>query len=325
MSNPPKFSVHVIPDTILEQTRHESVHCLLAFASELEKSSHVDENSMETWRDNVSKLRVISNPIELCAELCECIKALQLNLLGPTLDKPVPDIGSVPTNKILPWIQSRVETGLSDESMKIIGEIGFWSDIPLKCIEIHKKYPKNHIAMLFCIGALNELKRTRVADELLEKVSNVENLGDLERGMMFYVSKQYELALKTLVPLKNPLAYILVGRMFCYGQGTKVDFTEAVKWFRLAADQGFAGAQSNIGFCYDNGTGVIKDEKEAVKWYRLAADQGYAIAQFNLGVCYQYGTGVIKDEKEAVKLYRLAANQGEENAMSALERLESIE
>jgi TPR repeat protein len=25
-------------------------------------------------------------------------------------------------------------------------------------------------------------------------------------------------------------------------------------------------------------------------WYRLAADQGHAAAQFNLGVCYKFGT-----------------------------------
>ena len=37
------------------------------------------------------------------------------------------------------------------------------------------------------------------------------------------------------------------------------------------------------GFCYYNGTGVAKDQAEAVKYYRLAADQGHAQAQFNLG------------------------------------------
>jgi hypothetical protein len=34
---------------------------------------------------------------------------------------------------------------------------------------------------------------------------------------------------------------------------------------------------------YANGKGVMQDHVEAVKWYRLAADQGQAIAQFNLG------------------------------------------
>jgi len=34
---------------------------------------------------------------------------------------------------------------------------------------------------------------------------------------------------------------------------------------------------------YDRGQGVPKDYKEAVKWYRLAAEQGVPKAQFSLG------------------------------------------
>jgi TPR repeat protein len=89
----------------------------------------------------------------------------------------------------------------------------------------------------------------------------------------------------------------------------------------LAADQGNANAQSNLGVCYKNGTGVTKDEREAVRWYRLAADQGKAAAQFNLGVCYADGTGVSKDERESVRWYRLAADQGDEDTRRAIERI----
>ena len=39
-----------------------------------------------------------------------------------------------------------------------------------------------------------------------------------------------------------------------------------------------------LGVCYKYGTGVVKDEVEAVKYYKMAADQGYASAQNNLGV-----------------------------------------
>jgi TPR repeat protein len=34
---------------------------------------------------------------------------------------------------------------------------------------------------------------------------------------------------------------------------------------------------------YDNGQGVPQDYATAVRWYRKAAEQGYAKAQFNLG------------------------------------------
>ena len=38
-------------------------------------------------------------------------------------------------------------------------------------------------------------------------------------------------------------------------------------------------AQCNLGAHYDNGQGVKQDHTEAVKWYRKAAEQGDANAQ----------------------------------------------
>ena len=54
------------------------------------------------------------------------------------------------------------------------------------------------------------------------------------------------------------------------------DDTEAVRWYRLGAEQGYASAQYNLGLMYDNGEGVPRDDAEAVRWYRLGAEQGYA-------------------------------------------------
>ena len=92
----------------------------------------------------------------------------------------------------------------------------------------------------------------------------------------------------------------------------------AAKLMRLAADQGKAKAQYNLGLLYKNGRGVTHDYKEAVKWYRLAADQGNASAQNNLGVAYEQGQCVTQDYKEAVKWYRLSADQGDPLAQSNL-------
>ena len=50
-------------------------------------------------------------------------------------------------------------------------------------------------------------------------------------------------------------------------------------------------AQFNLGFMYDEGQGVPQDYAEALKWYRLAAAQGFAKAQFLLGVMYAKGRG----------------------------------
>lgn len=58
-----------------------------------------------------------------------------------------------------------------------------------------------------------------------------------------------------------------------------------------------------LGLCHENGTGVAKNEREAVRLYRIAADQGNATAQKHLGTCYQRGVGVLKDDREAVHWY----------------------
>ena len=65
--------------------------------------------------------------------------------------------------------------------------------------------------------------------------------------------------------------------------------------------------------------GVPQDYEEAVRWYRLAAAQGDATAQFNLGVRYAEGRGVVQDYVQAHKWTNLAASRqtGEERKMSA--------
>jgi TPR repeat protein len=70
--------------------------------------------------------------------------------------------------------------------------------------------------------------------------------------------------------------------MFYHGQGVAKDYIEAVRWYRLAAAQGNAYAQNNLGWMIANGEGVAQDKAEAVRWYRLAVAQGNADAQINL-------------------------------------------
>ena len=98
--------------------------------------------------------------------------------------------------------------------------------------------------------------------------------------------------------------------MYAEGEGVPEDNQEAVKWYRKAAEQGYAKAQYNLGVMYGKGEGVAEDDREAVKWYRKAAEQGIARAQYNLGNRYLRGEGVPEDDQEAVKWLRRAAEQG---------------
>src|ERR1035441_8676428 len=89
--------------------------------------------------------------------------------------------------------------------------------------------------------------------------------------------------------------------------GVLKDEAEAVRWYRKAAEQGVAYAQSDLGVMYATGRGVPKDEAEAARWYRKAAEQEDATAQFNLGWMYANGRGVPTDEAEAYFWLNLGA------------------
>ena len=59
--------------------------------------------------------------------------------------------------------------------------------------------------------------------------------------------------------------------MYSHGQGVPQDYIEAAKWYRLAAEQGHADAQHNLGVLYLQGQGVPQDYVLAHMWVNLAA------------------------------------------------------
>lgn len=119
-----------------------------------------------------------------------------------------------------------------------------------------------------------------------------------------------------------------------WGQGVPKDYNEAVKWHGRAAQQGYAKAQSCLGYAYWTGRGISQDAGdegvehhygEAVWWWRKAAEQGYAIAQVNLGHCYYNGQGVHRDYVLAYKWYLLAVVHGSREKQTAEAQLGDIE
>ena len=54
-----------------------------------------------------------------------------------------------------------------------------------------------------------------------------------------------------------------------------------MKWYTLAAKQGDASAQYNLGLMYDNGTGVLQDYVRAHMWFNIAAISGDKYASKN--------------------------------------------
>jgi TPR repeat protein len=105
----------------------------------------------------------------------------------------------------------------------------------------------------------------------------------------------------------------ILGDMF----SKEEDMKEAVRWYRLAADQGDTRAQNNLGAMLAKGEGVAEDKAEAIQWFRLAVDKGYLVAQLNLGIILSKSE-VTEEKAEAVKLLRLVAKRGNVNAQFKL-------
>ena len=61
---------------------------------------------------------------------------------------------------------------------------------------------------------------------------------------------------------------------------------------------------------YEVESGVVHDYAEAVKWYRLAAEQGHANAQLPLGRMYEIGEGVLQSNIMAYMWYDIASANG---------------
>jgi len=71
-------------------------------------------------------------------------------------------------------------------------------------------------------------------------------------------------------------AQFKLGFMYKWGEGVHQDDVWAMKFYRMAAEQGHVEAQYRLGLMYRKG------HDEAFEWFRKAAEQGHAKAQNKL-------------------------------------------
>jgi TPR repeat protein len=86
---------------------------------------------------------------------------------------------------------------------------------------------------------------------------------------------------------------------------------------RKRAEAGEALAQADLGWRYYKGKGVRRDDVAAVHWMRLAAEQGVANAQFNMGFFLTTGVAgepTIADFEQAIVWYGRAESNSLERA-----------
>ena len=148
-------------------------------------------------------------------------------------------------------------------------------------------------------------------------------------------------------------AMYMVGYMYLHGIGTEKSEEEAMKWLKMASDNGYeeavelltilarcfytslpmvapipmsdsiqdraeageAEAQYQMGLNYIYGTDVPKDASKAAFWFSKAAEQGYLPAKREIGILLASGEGVEPDMERAVQYLSEAADQLDPSAL----------
>jgi len=115
------------------------------------------------------------------------------------------------------------------------------------------------------------------------------------------------------------LGSILADTHLLYSMGT--EHADKLSELRYKSGHGDAEAQYKLGVLYASGKGLTQDYSQAIKWWHLAADQGNAEAQYSLGVMYGTGNGVRQDDSESDNWLQLSAKQGYAPAQKLLNKL----
>ncbi|CAO3621832.1 unnamed protein product [Mucor hiemalis] len=106
-----------------------------------------------------------------------------------------------------------------------------------------------------------------------------------------------------------------IGVLHRDGLGCLQDFEEAIRFFKLSAENNCHDAFNSLGDMYKQGYGVDVDYEEAFKWYCKAAEEPMDNGgQFNLAVMYSEGKGTPINYKLALQWFEKAHNYGNENA-----------
>lgn len=98
------------------------------------------------------------------------------------------------------------------------------------------------------------------------------------------------------------------------------EYSKAEPLLTQEASQGNGGSAYYLGLMYEGGRGVQKSQSQAIIWFKNAADRGHGEAQSKLGNAYSTGTGVPQSGKLAADWFERAAIGGNDGAMVAFAR-----
>jgi TPR repeat protein/tRNA A-37 threonylcarbamoyl transferase component Bud32 len=109
-----------------------------------------------------------------------------------------------------------------------------------------------------------------------------------------------------------------LGQLLHAGKGVPPNALDATTWIKKAAEADYTPAWSTLAERYENGLGVRRSDKEAFFWWRRLAERNDVAAQAKVGDMYNRGKGIDKDEAAAVTWFQRAADRGNRDAQYGL-------
>ena len=104
---------------------------------------------------------------------------------------------------------------------------------------------------------------------------------NLCQGNAFEIYREALNGFLKIEPRTRQMAYVhyRIGRMFYDGYGTDIDYEEAFKWLKKAADEGNHLSEFVVGKMLCNGTGTERDTEAGTEYLTRAANSGNEYAQ----------------------------------------------
>lgn len=116
----------------------------------------------------------------------------------------------------------------------------------------------------------------------------------------------------------NGWAMAQLGWAYLQGIGVRENATEAIKWYKRAAELGDSHSMHNLGIIYHNGKATRRNGPVAIEWYKKAIEAGNSAAFFSLGLVYFDGELVDRDPKAALSHFKQGADLGDPASMYML-------
>ena len=90
-----------------------------------------------------------------------------------------------------------------------------------------------------------------------------------------------------------------------YQRGLQRDMDKALKWYKLAADQGHSAALEILGMLYLSGSGIPKDATKGMRCLEKASENGNLSSNLTLGEIYSNGLFDIKKDNVLARKWLL--------------------